>query len=344
MTIDARNRGSATPRPWGSLGLRTGLVAVALVAGLLLLPSILPASPIARSGIASSETIPPWNTWTCNPPNLSPAALEIPLASPANSEPAGAVLKVAYEYMVAGFQNSSRGTTVHLPLVQATFPIRPKGDLTLTIAHANVTVSKKGWSSPTLLVATKTLTAATNFTSANAQLSTSKYAVMANAVSGVLTLEFRWRWSVAPAFGSPFVNGTWSVPSKKAMAPSLPSIFYPAPYVGVVSTSGSPAKTGSNFTMELDGAVSNTSFRVVLEFPKNGSEIHSIWENTSSKASVFNATVPLTRADGRRLVPATFLIHVHDVCGAIVQMFSIQVTHGVMLTLGPLAAESRRPF
>jgi hypothetical protein len=317
-----------------------GVLFAATVAAILLaVPSVLPPSPAAESGLVASESIPPWNTWTCNPPNLSPAALEIPLTGPNQTQSAGAVLAAAYEFKVDGFVSSGTGATVHLPSADAVFRIRPSGDLTLTIPSRNVTIAGRGWSSPTLLAANKTLSAATTFGTSDAALSTAKYAVMADVASGSLTLEFRWRWSMAPSAGTAFVNSSWSVPSKKASSPSLPSIFFPAPYVGVVSTSGLSAMSGTNFTAELDGAVANTSFRVVLEFPRNGTEIQSVWANTTANASRFNATVPLSRSDGAKLHTANYLVHVHDVCGAIVEMFSLQVTHGTIRFPGALSPQ-----
>jgi hypothetical protein len=322
---DRKHRGGTDRLAFGGVLFTASVVAI-----LLAVPSIRPLNPAAQSGLVANESIPPWNTWTCNPPNLSPAALEIPLPGPNQSQFAGAVLAAAYEFKVDGFVSSDQGTTVHLPTADAVFRIRPSGDLTLTIPPRNLTILGRGWSSPTLLAANKTLSAATTFGTLDAELSTSKYAVMADVASGSLTLEFRWRWSVAPSAGAAFLNSSWSVPSKKASSPSLPSIFFPAPYVGVVSTSGLAATSGTNFTAELDGAVANTSFRVVLEFPRNGTEIQSVWENTTANASHFNASVPLSRSDGVKLHTASYLVHVHDVCGAIVEMFSLQVTHGTI--------------
>ena len=117
----------------------------------------------------------------------------------------------------------------------------PTGDLLTVLPAKNVTITGPGWSSPALLSKSTKLTADENFSAANASLTTSEYAVMANATSGSLTLEFRWQWNFSSTTGGTNKTGNWSVPSLTATSPYLPSIFYPAPYVGVVSTSASPA-------------------------------------------------------------------------------------------------------
>ncbi|MCI4327046.1 MAG: hypothetical protein L3K16_05360 [Thermoplasmata archaeon] len=302
---------------------------VLLVIGLLAVPSLVPPAPSHASGFSTSETIPPWNTWTCNPPNLSPTALSIPVQNPLHSRLAGIVIGAAYEFRVVGYVTTDRGVTVYLPTAQAVFPTKPSGNLVLTIPAQNVTISGNAWSPATLFSTNGTLQAKTVFSTAPAYLQTSKYAVMANVPSGALTLEFRWRWTIYPAAGG-VDHGPWSVPSWTATGSYLPGIFYPAPVVGIVSSSGSAAVSGSTYTLELNGTVANTSLRMVLEYPNNGTEIQSIWENTSVGANVFNSTLPLTYSDGVALPAGSYLVHVHDVCGAIVQMRSVTLTHSFL--------------
>jgi hypothetical protein len=308
----------------GAIGLAAA--ATLLLVGILALPSFVPVMPTGASGLSTSETIPPWNTWTCNPPNLSPTALSIPVQNPLHSRQSGIVMGAAYEYQVVGYVAADLGTAVYLPTAQAVFPTTPSGNFVLTIPARNVTITGKGWSPATLLNINGTLRAKTVFSTAPAYLQTSKYAVMANVPSGALTLEFRWRWTIYPAAGGAPDNGPWSVPSRNATGSYLPSIFYPAPVVGIVGSSGSTAVAGSTYTLELNGTVANTSFRMVLEYPTNGTEIQSIWENTSAQTTVFNSTIPLTYSDGVALPAGSYLVHVHDVCGAIVQMRSVTVT------------------
>ncbi len=316
----ALSQGSRRPLLFGL----TGIVVVLLV-GVLFVPSLILPMPVAHSGLALSASIPPWNTGTCNPNNPSPGALDIPVQNPTLVMPSGATLTVTYEFQVVGYANSDLGTSVYLPATKAVLPTTPAGSLSLTLPAKHVTVAGNGWSTPTLLSGTKKLTSEEYFSAASAFLTTSKYAVMANATSGSLTLEFRWLWSFVPEKGGPVQSGAWSVPSKNATSPYLPSIFYPAPYVGVVSTTASPVAAGTIFNLELNGFVNSTSFRTVLEYPNNGTEIQSIWENTSAHATVFNATVPLSYRSGAPLPTGNYLIHIHDVCEAIVQMHPVAV-------------------
>jgi hypothetical protein len=309
-------------------GLAGGGAALLLTA--LFLSSLAPGPAPASSSLTTSAAIPPWNSWTCNPNNPSPAALDIPLANPAQFKGAGSVLTVAYEFKVLGYVRADLGVGLDFPTAKAVLPTALTGELTVTIPAKNVSVAGKGWSSPTLLNGSTKLAAKTTFAATDAYLTTAKYAVLADAASGTLTLEIRWHWSFElPKGGAPDV-GPWSVPSNTSSGTYLPSIFFPAPFVGVLATSASPAPAGSNFTLELNGSVANTSFRLVLEYPNNGTEIQSIWENTTVGASEFNATVPLSLRNGSPVPAGKYLVHVHDVCEAIVRMISVTVTAGMV--------------
>jgi hypothetical protein len=303
------------------------LLAITLVATAVLAPGTV--SPVAArsAGLGTFETIPAWNTWACNPPSLSPAAISTPTSNLLQYRVTGAVLGAAYEFSVVNYTAADAGVTVDLPTAEAVFPTASGGPLTLTIGPKNVTIQGSGWSSPSLLTTSLTLGHLFSVGKGNAYLSTSKYAVMANVPSGALTLQVRWHWTILPALGGLAHNGTWSAPSLKGGAVHLPSIFYPAPLVSVVST----RFTNTTMTMRLNGSVTNTSFRMVLEYPNNGTEIQSRWENTSATATQFNATLPVTYPDGAALPDGSYLVHVHDVCGAIVHMQSVTVLHGVPL-------------
>jgi hypothetical protein len=314
---------AATPSPRNRRLWSGAIVSLAtvLVAALLLAPGSTPG--LRSSGITSSAAIPPWNNWTCNPNNLSPTAVAIPTTNIGPSRPAGAVIGASYEFKVVNYTKADKGVVVYLPTAMAVFPTS-NGTLTLTIAPRNLSIANGSWLSPSTLTASKTLTFRETWSKSNAYLSTAKYAVMAAAASGSLTLEFRWRWSVTPAGGGAVDNGRWTVPSLSSTTGFLPSIFYPAPLV----TLGPVSFQGTTMTLPLGGWVANTSFRLVLEYPSNGTEIQSIWENTSG-APTFNATLPITYRDGVTLPNGTYLAHVHDVCEAIVHMTAVKVSTGV---------------
>jgi hypothetical protein len=259
--------------------------------------------------------------------NPSPAALDIPVKNPGHGALAGSTIVATYEFKVVNYTRTDRNVLVYLPSAKAVLPLTASQSVTIFFLGKTVAISNGKWTSPDLFTQSTTLHSNVTFSSGtSAYLSTSKLAVMATASSGSLTVEFRWHWTVDPAGNQSARVGPWSVPSSTEKAPFLPSIFFPAPYVGVPSTSGSPAPSSTNFTLELNGTVANTSFRVVLEYPNNGTEIQSIWENSSPRSSVFNATVPLTYRDGSPIPAGNYLIHVHDVCEAIVHLNSVTVT------------------
>jgi hypothetical protein len=298
-----------------------GVLAAFALAALLLAPGSAPG--VASAGLTTAASIPPWNTWTCNPNDASPAALSIPVANIGQARVAGTVIGATYEYQVLNYTPADRGTQVYLPTAEAVFPTA-NASLTVTISPRNLSLANGHWSLPVTLSASRTLTARETWGASSAYLSTEKYAVMANASSGSLTLAFRWHWSVTPVGGAT-KNGTWTVPSRIAPSGFLPSIFYPAPLV----TLGAVSFQGTTMTLPLGGTVANTSFRVVLEYPNNGTEIQSVWENTTLHATAFNATLSVTYRDGIALPNGSYLTHVHDVCEAIVHMHSVTVANGV---------------
>ena len=236
-------------------------------------------------------------------------------------------MTVSYEFGVVNYTSSLSGKAISMPSLTATFPLSPSGSLTVYQSPTTLHVAGSAWSSP--LNHSKTLTQAETFaTGKNATLSTQKIAVMSPTSYGTLTLEFRWRWFVTPPTGSLSLpqSSSWTVPSLQATSPYLPSIFYPAPSVTVVATSANPAVSGSTFNMSLSGAVANTSFRIVVEYPSNGTEITSRWEATPTGASTFVATANLTLKNGNPLPAANYLIHVHDACQAIIKNISLTVS------------------
>jgi hypothetical protein len=301
-------------------------VTVVAVATALLLVAVVPTGPIGTSGVRLSASIPPWNNWTCNPNNPSPAALDIPVKNPGQPERSGARLNVSYEIEIKNYSKLDRGTVISLPSVKAVFPLSPSGAFSLTFPPRKATVSSRGWSGPGLLERSIVLSAnLTIMKGAKAYLTSSKLAVMADRASGSVVLAVRWHWTFDPVNGGTPHVGPWSLPSNSSVLPYLPSVFFPAPFVGLPSLSASPAPSGSSFNLTLNGSVASTSFRVVLEYPNNGTEIQSIWENSSSGITTFNVSVPLTFRNGTGIPAGSYLVHVHDICEAIVHLVSIHV-------------------
>ncbi len=297
------------------------LIVVAISTTLIAALGLAPVGSAVGNGSSNlipADPIPPWNNWTCNPNDLSPAALYISLPNIAHTEPRGSVLTAHLAYRVPSFVPADRNKALHMPLVDAVFPLTNGSKVTIVIPAKTFVLNGQNWSPPSVLDVSKTLTSNTTFSSTPAYLTSLRWAVMVNRTSGSVTVEFMWHWRLVPAGGGAPISAKWSVPSKNATYPEYPTIFYPAPFVGVLSSSRSPALAGSQFNLTIDGYVASTSFRMVIEFPSNNTEIHSIWENSSKSISKFNVSDPLTYRNGKPLSAGTYLIHIHDVCEAIV--------------------------
>jgi hypothetical protein len=238
----------------------------------------------------------------------------------------GSTLVVSYEVGVTHAARPVGGRIVYLPSLNGVFPISTGGSVSVFGAPRNLTLAGNAWSPPINL--TKTLTVPENLTSASsATLTSSKIAVMSNSTYGALTLEFRWSFVATPsgtnvtAFVSP-----WTTPNASAASPFLPSIFFPADFVALASTSPRPAPAGSIFDLKLKGTVANTTFRIVVEYPSNGTETFSQWEANPSGHGPFIATANLSFRNATPLPVGNYLVHVHDRCQAIVIILTLPVT------------------
>lgn len=302
-------------------------MAALAVAGLVLalLPSGLAGAPSPLSTLGTRFSAS--STGGCNPSNPSPSALSILAPNPSAGVSAGGSVGVAYAVAILSPTTPGVAATVYVPSVTTTFPLQSSGSFSVFVGGHTVKVQGTGWSKATTVTQTKSATSSLAFSTAkSATLSTQKIALMANVSYGQLTLEIRWHWSETTKSGGTPVNGSWTVPSANATSPALPSVFSPAPYVPIVSTSPTTAPAGSNISVELSGAVANTSFRVVVEYPNNGTEITSVWHASPANATTFNVTAPLSTASGTALPAGKYLLHIHDACEAILHSFGVTAT------------------
>jgi len=259
----------------------------------------------------------------CNPSSPSPAAVAIPLPNPHRGLAAGGSIVTSYEITVENYTAALNGTVVTVPTMEGVFPLAAGGSTLAVTPPTTVRITGSGWSTP--VNHTKVVTSNLTFASgAKAFLTSQKIALMAPIAYGGISLGVRWQWTMVPPSGPVRASG-WSVPATTATSPYLPSIFYPAPWVGLVLPGGGSAAAGTNVTLALNGSVTNTTFRVVVEYPNNGTEISSVWE-PSGAAPTFNATASLRYGNGTPLAPGSYLLHVHDHCQAIVHSVSLKVT------------------
>jgi hypothetical protein len=332
----------SAPRPVpvarsGRRGLAAGgVVAAAGVAVLVYLALFTPVFGHAPSGSTpggnGSQGIVPVNGSLAGPGGCNaamsptPSAVLIPNADVNGSLVPNGQLVVSYEYAVVNYTPSDAQVQIYLPTMVAVFPTAGGAPLETVFSPAVAQPSGAGWQTPAFATRTYLSAGTVSFGGGPAVLSSQKIAVLSSLPYGGIALEFRWHWTLRDP-GSSDLLGPWTVPTPNVQWPSaLPSIFLPAPYVNIVSTSGSPAYIGSEFTAYVTGAVSGRSFFLELEAASNGLSIQS--QNNSvpvGSNSSYPVHILLLNYDGY-LFPGSYLVHIHDACGALLR--SVPVTLG----------------
>lgn len=281
------------------------------------------------SGNAPGNETDPW----CNPqPTPTPSALLIPTTNPVGELVSGGHLTVSFQIGTVNYTGQNDGEPVYLPSIFATFPLVNGTSLTVYFPPATWTVQGSGWASPSF--ATKTITAPwdATFSNASALLSTQKIALMAPSLYGNLTLEVRWQWSVAETAGSE-TTSAWTDPSWQSGYPNfLASILYPAPYVTFTVDSANPVTIGSTVQTTLGGDVAGRYFLFEVEFPTTGSVFQSVHGIAGTNNAAFNLNFTLLNYDSY-LDPGTYLLHVHDSCGALLYSVPLDAVYASSATV-----------
>lgn len=299
------------------------LTAVPILSALLIVATL--AGGLAFLGLGSpisgsNETTdgPP-----CNPTQTYESALNIPLAGPSSDVAPGGELVVSYQFLISESKVSTADLQVIMPSVFAIFPEANGSNFMVDLSPREIAAAAPGWSNTSWSSWTEDLPQGVDFSpGSTAELTTEGLAVMANAEYGQVTIEFRWDWSVSQPNGGA-TSSPWSVPTTSEEPPYLSSEFYPAPQVASVRTSPTSTSAGSVFTDTLTGAVGRTSFRLALEYP-NGTEIRSVVVESPLPVTELNVSIPVMGADGH-ITPGSYILHIHDVCNAIVQIFFLTV-------------------
>lgn len=317
----------AGPRPPhrgpGTFSGLTGSILVLGALGLLTLPALIGAAPPAVSNTSSSILA---NYSTCNPKSVAPSAIHISTPGPSKAR-AGDQLNISIEFQVVNYSRADKGLLLYFPSLAAVFPQVNGSAIQLFLAPHTLSINGAGWSNASRMAASMSLKFTPTFSPTKLPyLSSSRIAVMANTPTGSLTLEMRWHWTLFHAHKGTTKSSPWTIPASAPNSPDLSSIFFPAAWVGVVYSTGKTAPSGTNYTVGLNGSILSTWFRMVLEYPTNGTEIQSIYENTTATQTVFNATLPLSFRSGTGVPAGNYLIHVHDSCQAIVHILSVGVT------------------
>lgn len=252
----------------------------------------------------------------CSSPSTpTPSAVGLVSVSPTGTFPNGTRVNVTVEVAARWAAPGVLPVALHLPSLFAQFPQSPSGTLSVYLPARNGTLTGTGWSSGVADSGSMTLGRAVTFRgSGNASLTSEKLAVMAGTWYGNLTVEVRWAWTLSS--GSRVVPSGWSVPNSTASYPSyLPGVFEPAPYVGIGPSSGSRVTIGSNWFADLRGAVAGRYFFLELENASTGKVAQSRGQDGPAGVTVANVSIVMLNYD-HYLVPGAYLVHVHDVCGA----------------------------
>jgi hypothetical protein len=297
-------------RPFGTVTLGIGLVALIALSGV--------AAACGGGGGHGGNGL----TTTCS--SRGPVdALNIPLAAPSTTAPAGSVLTAGYQVAIVNYTSADWGSMIHFPSVYIKIPLNSTAKYEFYFAPTNVTLTSAGWSN--LTAKNTTLASIATFAGGAASAATTtSIAVMAKDWVGNLTIEVRWGWTLNV---SGTLSSLWSVPSATATSPTLPSIFVAAPYVGLGATTNTTAAvSGSTFEAVITGAVGRTSFGVSVEYP-NGTEVVCKEQSNPRPGHCLVVDVPLTYVNGTGLAAGKYIVHIHDSIGAIVHTVSITVVN-----------------
>lgn len=318
-------------------GAAGAVVVILLVAG-----AMLPLLPGSRPGASRSSspgdqppspgTLPPNTTSVdgerCNAiSSPTPSALLIPEAAPTAPLPAGGHLTARYEFALVNLPSSLPPVTLDFPSLVASFPLAAGSTVSVYFPPANFTSSGTGWQAPAASAQTITAPSALSFAARDAVFSSSKIAVSASVPYGNATLEVRWQWTETPPGGSG-ASGPWSVPTEQVDWPtSTPSIFFPAPFVTLAGSASQPAEIGTNYTVWLTGDVPGRYFYLEIETPSTGTlERSHGGVAPTALTGTYAADIPLLNWDDY-LYPGTYLLHVHDACGALLYSFPVATVY-----------------
>ncbi|MGA3021871.1 MAG: hypothetical protein ABSE66_03575 [Thermoplasmata archaeon] len=251
--------------------------------------------------------------------NPSPSALYIPTSEPTANLSRGGQITGTMEFAVVNYTSSDVGISVYFPTVYFTFPLAPTGNFSMTLSPQTLTITGSGWTNGAHTNHTQTVAAGLGFIpKGKDRLSTQKIAIQAAVPYGTLTLEFRWMWKVSQPNGT-VISSSWTTPKSTYTSGSstLPSIFFPAQHVQFISGPGNGQKLtiGTNYTALLGGPVAGKYFFLEMENGA-GKVVQAHAQTIGGNVTTANVTIVLLNYD-HYLAPGLELVHIHDVCGAI---------------------------
>jgi hypothetical protein len=155
---------------------------------------------------------------------------------------------------------------------------------------------------------------------------------MAAANYSTLSLAFRWSWSYSEPSGVAGSSG-WTVPSRTDSLPSqLRSLFEPAPYVAFLNSSGATATIGANYTATLSDSVTGQYFFLEMELPGSGKVVQAQGQTAPLGLTTFRVSIPVL-GYAHSLSPGSYLVHIHDACGAMLYSKTIHAKFSLVSTV-----------
>ncbi len=309
------------------------VVGTSLLVALAVTPYLSVAS---TSAPAPSGTLLASHAEDCNKEHATAdSALYINQAEPTQNLSANGTITGHLEFAVVNFTTNDTAIQLWFPDTYFTFPTATSS-FSMTISPQFVAITGAGWLSPSALTKSEKVTKALDFPKDGiARLSTEKVAVQATVPYGQVTIEFRWNWTIQQPGAPTGVSDVWSVPDyKSGTKGNLPSIFFPAPYVSFLGGTPEDEYIGNNYTATLGGEVAGRYFFLEME-NASGKVEQSVGETAPANVSEFNVTIALLNYD-HYLVPGPYLVHIHDVCGAILYN---KVVHLSFIPLATLTFE-----
>lgn len=284
-----------------------------------------------ESTIGRAASIP-GTTADCNGPVLTPAAVDLASSAiPAANLSANGTLTATWQAAVLGTNLTNATVPLTIPSLFAEFPSANGTPATIYFAPHTLNVTGLGWANASSRAERQELPGGFRFNgTAPPFLTSEKIALMGPASYGNLTIGVRWGWNYTAANGSSTGSG-WTTPSANATAPFLPSIFYPAPFVGPVGPVPIFDSIGGYFVEAIGGFIGGAEFRAVLEYA-NGTEFRSVYEYPPANATEYTLRVPVENLAGN-LTPGNYLFHLHDECHAIIQIAPVRAAYASNATV-----------
>ena len=304
---------------FAALLLAGGIVGLAVV-----VPGAAPSGPTSYGAGTGRAVFTTASAAACNSPTyISSSSLLVTQPNPTGTLAAGGTLNAILQFSVNASKVSTSGLSATFPSIFVTFPLA-SGSEQLDLAASTVPIPTSGWSNAPALNKTVVVGSALVFkVGTSATLSTQKLAVMTPTNYTKLTLQFRWSWSITQPNGTKAQSG-WSTPTPTDHLPSqLRTVFYPAPFVSFLGSSGSTATIGANYTATLGGSVTGKYFLLEMEFPGTGKVVQAQAQTAPSNASTFVVFIPMLSYT-HSLSPGSYLVHIHDACGAMLYNKSVQ--------------------